>query len=90
MLKFDNGEYTIGGVPLTDISDIAGLPTYVYDSAIIEQQVSKMRSAFKSIPHRIMFACKALTNINILRLMRSLGAGLDTVSIQEVEMGLRA
>jgi diaminopimelate decarboxylase len=33
---------------------------------------------------------KALSNVSILKLMRKLGAGLDTVSIQEVKLGLHA
>lgn len=39
---------------------------------------------------KVKYACKALSNINILRYIHSLGAGLDTVSIQEVELGLHA
>jgi len=89
-MELVNGTYHVGGVPVTDILNLAGQPTYVYDSAVIARQVRHMQEAFGSMPHRIMYACKALTNINILRLMRSLGAGLDTVSIQEVELGLRA
>jgi diaminopimelate decarboxylase len=49
-----------------------------------------LQSAFGKTPVRIMYACKALTNINILRYLRTLGVGLDTVSIQEVELGLLA
>ena len=49
-----------------------------------------MVNAF-SVPNlRIHYACKALTNVSILRLLRKLGAGLDTVSIQEVQLGLHA
>ena len=37
-----------------------------------------------------MYACKALNNSNILKLLRNEGSGLDTVSINEVLLGLRA
>ena len=89
-MELIDDHYEIGGVSIDEIAAVSGLPVYVYDSAIIARQVARIRSAFQGLPHRIMYACKAATNISILRLMRSLGAGLDTVSIMEVHMGLRA
>lgn len=81
---------TIGGVPVVDIATMYGTPVYVYDSAVIARQVERLRAAFGGMPFRILYACKALPNMNILRLMRTLGNGLDAVSIEEVELGLRA
>ncbi|MDZ4746144.1 MAG: diaminopimelate decarboxylase [bacterium] len=89
-MELINGSYTIGGVPIQDIVDLAGTPVYVYDTAIIERQVRRLQNAFSSTPVRIMYACKALTNVNILRVVKALGTGLDTVSIQEVRLGLQA
>lgn len=67
-----------------------GAPIYVYDAAKMKSQYDKMQAAFK-VPHlKINYACKALTNINVLRLFKGMGAGLDTVSIQEVQLGLHA
>lgn len=80
----------IGGATVRDIVALAGTPVYVYDSAVIERQVKRLKGAFAGVPLRIMYACKALNNINVLRLMRRFGTGLDTVSIDEVELGLRA
>lgn len=65
-------------------------PLYVYDSAVIERQFNRIRDAFNVQNLKINYACKALTNINILKLMKKLGAGLDTVSIQEVHLGRKA
>lgn len=81
---------TICGVAIDDILALDGAPVYVYDSAIMKRQVDRLRSAFAGFEHRIMYACKALSNIAVLRLMKQFGAGLDTVSIQEVELGLHA
>lgn len=67
-----------------------GLPCYVYDSEKIKLQYEILKNAFNVTDLKLHFACKALSNINILRLLKSFGAGLDTVSIQEVHLGLRA
>jgi diaminopimelate decarboxylase len=83
-------EYRIGQVALEKIVQLAGTPVYVYDSAVMARQVARLRKAFSSVPLRIMYACKANANINVLRWMRQQGTGLDTVSIHEVELGLRA
>lgn len=68
-----------------------GSPVYVYDAEKITSQYDRLTSAFSNIDSlRINYAVKALSNISILKLMKSLGAGLDTVSIQEVKLGLKA
>ena len=65
-------------------------PLYVYDGVIIERQFNRLNNAFK-VPKLILnYACKALTNISILKFLRQLGAGLDCVSVQEIRMGLLA
>ena len=74
-----------------DIAFEYGNPIYVYDSAKIALQYHRLTSAFNSINDlRINYATKALSNISILKLIRQLGCGLDTVSIQEVQLGLTA
>lgn len=67
-----------------------GTPLYVYDADHIRQQYDKLTNAFAQAPARFFYACKALSNINILKLIAGMGAGLDCVSIQEVKLGLRA
>ena len=76
---------------LTSIAKEHGSPIYVYDAEKIESQYNRLTNAFKNVGSlRINYAVKALSNVNILSLMHSLGAGLDTVSIQEVKLGLYA
>ena len=78
----------------TDLLHIAkkfGNPVYVYDSEKITSQFNRLTNAFSSVRNlKLNYAAKALSNISILRLMNSLGSGLDTVSIQEVQLGLLA
>ena len=76
---------------LLSISQQYGNPVYVYDASIIEKQYLRLTAAFSKVEKlRINYAMKALSNISILNLLKNLGSGLDTVSIQEVQLGLHA
>ena len=76
---------------LLKITNEFGSPIYVYDAHKIETQYKRLTSAFKSVKKlKINYAAKALSNISVLKFINSLGAGLDTVSIQEVKLGLHA
>ena len=89
-MELKNNQYLIGGVPVTRIAEEFGSPLYIYDSGTMTRKYNKLLESFKGASVRINFACKALTNINVLKHFRSLGSGLDAVSIQEVELGLKA
>ena len=76
---------------LLKIAKDFGGPIYIYDSEKIKKQYKKLELAFKSVKHlSINYAAKALSNVNILKYLNNLGAGLDTVSLQEVELGIKA
>jgi len=76
---------------LLQITKDFGSPVYVYNSETISNQYKRLSNAFTKVKKvKINYAVKALSNISILKLMRSLGSGLDTVSIQEVQLGLAA
>ncbi len=66
-------------------------PVYVYNASKIEAQYKRLNNAFKKVKKvKIHYAVKALSNISVLKLLRSLGSGMDTVSIQEVCLALEA
>lgn len=76
---------------LENLAKEFGTPLYVYDADIIKNQYNRLVKAFKSVKKvKLNYACKANTNLNILKFIKSIGSGLDTVSIQEVQLGLRA
>jgi diaminopimelate decarboxylase len=75
----------------TDWVEEFGSPLYVYDAATIQQQYRRISGAFDDdLNVGIHFACKALNNLNILRLLKAEGAGLDAVSLGEIHLGLQA
>lgn len=90
-MEQENHQFNLSeGVNPLELVEKYDAPLYVYDGAIIERQFNRLNDAFK-VPKLILnYACKALTNISILKFLQQLGAGLDCVSVQEVKIGLRA
>ncbi len=90
-MELVNGKYQFsGGIDPLALCKEFGTPLYVYDAAVMERQYRRIVNAFPYPKVHIHYACKALSNINVMRLFRQWGARLDCVSIQEVELGLLA
>ena len=75
---------------LVNLAERFGTPLYVYHAEKIREQYQKLNSGFSVIDARFFFACKALTNINILKYISSLGCGIDCSSINEVKLAMYA
>lgn len=67
-----------------------GTPLYVYHAEKITEQYQKLTTAFSKSDVKIFYACKALTNINILKHIKSLGSNIDCSSINEVKLAMHA
>jgi diaminopimelate decarboxylase len=67
-----------------------GTPLYVYHGEKIKEQYEKLVKGFSVLDARFFYACKALTNINILKYVDGLGCGIDCSSINEVKLALHA
>lgn len=89
-MQLENNRYTLGGVDLLEICSRFDTPVYVYDAAKIISQYHRLINAFEGTKIKVKYACKALNNINVLKLLKNEGCGLDAVSIQEVMLGLKA
>jgi diaminopimelate decarboxylase len=89
-MEIQNNHYVIDSVPVLELIAKYGTPLYVYDTSKMKSQYKRLQKAFRGTNIRIFYACKALTNLNILSFFRNLGAGLDAVSIQEVRLSLLA
>jgi diaminopimelate decarboxylase len=76
---------------LLQLAEQFGSPIYVYDAEKIKSQYNRLTKAFSKVEKlRINYAMKALSNVAILQLLKEMGSGIDTVSIQEVQLGLHA
>ncbi len=80
----------IQGVTLQSIAEQFGTPVFVYDGDKITSQIQALQDAFSGVMLKIKYATKALSNISILKVVKSAGAGVDAVSIEEVRLGLLA
>ena len=90
-MQLENGKYTIQGLSMLDICNEFGTPLYVYDADVIKKKYEHLKGVFRQKGgFSVKYAMKALSNINILAYIKSLGGQLDTVSIQEAQIGLRA
>ncbi len=68
-----------------------GSPLYVYDTEKIAFQYTRLQNAFSKVERfKIHYAVKALSNVSVLGYLKSLGSALDTVSLQEVQLGIFA
>jgi diaminopimelate decarboxylase len=89
-MQLESHQAVLEGVDLTELAKEFGTPLYVYNGEKMNEKYHELVSAFPEINLKIKYACKANTNINILKLLKQEGAGLDTVSINEIKLGLLA
>lgn len=75
---------------LLEVAKEFGTPVYIYHAEKIKEQYQKLTSAFNGSNVVFFYACKALTNISVLKYIRSLGANIDCSSINEVKLALHA
>ncbi len=90
-IKFDGNQLYIENLKAADLAEKYGTPLYVYSSNQITRKHRALRNAFAVMPGmRILYALKANSNGEILKHIRSLGTGADTVSGGEIFLALRS
>lgn len=90
VFEYRNGEMHAEQVPLSEIANAFGTPTYVYSRAYLEQQFLSYQRALANHAHMICYAVKANSNLAVLNVLARLGAGFDIVSVGELERVLKA
>jgi diaminopimelate decarboxylase len=80
-----DGVLTAEGVPLPAIAEAVGTPTYVYSATAIREAYARLQAAFAPLAPKFHYAIKASPNLNLCKLLRGLGAGMDVVSGGEME-----
>lgn len=77
------------GIPVTTLSAYTGTPVFVYSWNRIAHNVDHIAQQLAGIRHRIHYAVKANSNLELLRRLARLGVGFDVVSVGELERVLR-
>ncbi|MEM3703803.1 MAG: diaminopimelate decarboxylase, partial [Candidatus Bathyarchaeia archaeon] len=87
-----NGELYIDGVSTLKLAEKFGTPLYVISEKKIREKYRRLANAFLKNYNkvRILYSAKANTNISILKILKSEGAGVDTVSPGEIFLSLEA
>jgi len=88
--NYRNGVLHCEDVRLDELAGEVGTPAYVYSSATIRKHYHNFVNAFSELDILVCFSVKALSNINILKILRSEGSGFDVVSGGELERALAA
>jgi diaminopimelate decarboxylase len=82
---YRDGVLHAGEVPVAEIADAVGTPTYIYSAEAIRSNYRRIESAFAPLGAHLHYAVKASSNLHILRLLHEMGAGMDVVSGGELE-----
>ncbi|GAB4112880.1 MAG: diaminopimelate decarboxylase [Sandaracinaceae bacterium] len=85
-----DGALSAEGVPFATLAARFGTPLHVYSATEITRAFRSVDGALEGLPHLVCYAMKANGNPAIVRLLASLGAGIDAVSGGEVHWALRA
>lgn len=80
----------LSGNDLVKIAKEFGTPLYIYHADKITDQYQKFCTAFSDVDFQVFYACKALTNVNILKHILSIGSSVDCSSINEVKLAFHA
>ncbi|GAB7218901.1 diaminopimelate decarboxylase [Vibrio comitans] len=81
----EDGQLWAEGVPLTQVAQQFGTPTYVYSRATLERHWNAFDQSVGDFPHLVCYAVKANSNLGVLNALARLGSGFDIVSLGELE-----
>lgn len=88
--QMKNGTLYAEGISVKELAQRYGTPLYIYSSATLKRHFQAFDSAFDAVPHLTCYSVKANSNLAVLRLLASLGAGMDIVSGGELYRALLA
>lgn len=81
----EDGQLWAEGVPLAQVAQQFGTPTYVYSRATLERHWNAFDQSVGDFPHLVCYAVKANSNLGVLNALARLGSGFDIVSLGELE-----
>ena len=91
-MTVENNELAISGVTVSELRRKYGTPLYVYDENMLENQCDTFISNFKSEKFKteVLYASKAFSCLEVLRIANRAGLGVDVVSLGEIHTAYKA
>jgi diaminopimelate decarboxylase len=89
-MNIDNNRVYFGSISASELVAEFGSPLYVYERDLLVRQFERFNDAFRETNHSVYYACKANSNIELLKIFKQLGAGIDAVSPGEIFLALQA
>ncbi|MFN8579017.1 MAG: diaminopimelate decarboxylase [Candidatus Sericytochromatia bacterium] len=78
-------DFKIGNFTANELIEKFGSPLYVYDASTIKERFKQLKESISTIKNtKILYACKANSNVEIIKLLKEQGAGIDVVSCGEI------
>ena len=92
MHHFDyrDGRLYAEDVDITALADDIGSPFYIYSEATLRRHMQVFTRAFQGADPLVAFSVKANSNLAVLRILASEGAGADVVSGGELQRAIKA
>lgn len=75
---------------LIELANTYGSPLYVYNAEKIREQYQRLTRAFEGTDATFFYACKALTNVSVLKFINAIGCNIDCSSSNEVKLAVHA
>ncbi len=82
--KYIDGRLACENIPVSEIAELYGTPSYLYSADVLLKRFSNFRDAFSEFDPLICFSVKSLSNLSVLRLLADKGSGFDIVSAGEL------
>lgn len=87
--SYKNNELFCEKVSLNSIASVVGTPFYIYSKKSLADRFHEFKTSFSELDHKIFFAVKSNSNLNVMKLFYNLGAGLDVNSGGELYRALK-
>jgi diaminopimelate decarboxylase len=89
-MEFAGNDCLVGGASVAELAREYGTPLYVYEEELIRERFRQFRDAIGYRPLRLMYACKANSNLEVMRALIEEGCGIDATSPGEVFFAVEA
>ena len=89
-IYFSEKNLYVEKVKIEEIEKEISTPFYCYSQSLIEENFDNFSKNFSFINHKICYAIKANSNINLVKILAKKDAGIDAVSSGEIFRAIKA